>query len=242
MDYEVLYKDALERAEEIIKYYKEHNRGDEASIEDLETIFPELAESEDERIRKGIIKYLYFIKDKDGSYMPNNIPFDDMIAWLEKQAPVEHFELKKGHWYMCHRAYCCRADHLTVKEGERFQCEKDGIVKGFAIKYPEKYFIEVSAPAYMEDDQNDEVRRRSTIQVLEYAKSLDAYNQYGKEDIDKDIAWLEKQVEQKPAWSEEDELNIKEITKAIYFKYKDTVQSAGLECWLKSLKERLSKR
>ena len=39
----------------------------------------------------------------------------------------------------------------------------------------------------------DEVRRRSTIQVLEYARSLDNYNQYGKADIDKNIAWLEKQ-------------------------------------------------
>lgn len=38
----------------------------------------------------------------------------------------------------------------------------------------------------------DDVRRRSTIQVLEYARSLDAYNQYGKADIDKNIAWLEK--------------------------------------------------
>jgi hypothetical protein len=195
MDYEKKYKDALERARNL---HKDAIDMEESLLaKQCEIIFPELRESEDEKIRKGIIKYLYFIKDKDGSYMPNNIPFDDMIAWLEKQAPVEHFELKKGHWYMCHRAYCCRADHLTVKEGERFQCEKDGIVKGFAIKDPEKYFIEVSAPAPMEDDQNDEVRRRSTIQVLEYAKSLDAYNQYGKEDIDKDIAWLEKQGEQK---------------------------------------------
>lgn len=39
----------------------------------------------------------------------------------------------------------------------------------------------------------DDVRRRSTIQVLEYARSLDAYNQFGKADIDKNIAWLEKQ-------------------------------------------------
>ena len=39
----------------------------------------------------------------------------------------------------------------------------------------------------------DDVRRRSTIQVLEYARSLDSYNQYGKADIDKNIAWLEKQ-------------------------------------------------
>ena len=48
------------------------------------------------------------------------------------------------------------------------------------------------------DNKEDDVRRRSTIQVLEYARSLDAYNQYGKADIDKNIAWLEKQGEQKP--------------------------------------------
>lgn len=42
-------------------------------------------------------------------------------------------------------------------------------------------------------NKEDDVRRRSTIQVLEYARSLDAYNQYGKADIDKNIAWLEKQ-------------------------------------------------
>jgi hypothetical protein len=121
------------------------------------------------------------------------VNISDWIAWLERQAPVEHLELKAGHWYMCHRAYCCRADSLTIREGERLMCEKDGVVKGFAIKDPEKYFIEVHAPAPMEDNQNDEVRRRSTIQVLEYARSLDAYNQYGKADIDKNIAWLEKQ-------------------------------------------------
>lgn len=42
------------------------------------------------------------------------------------------------------------------------------------------------------DTKEDDVRRRSTIQVLEYARSLDVYNQYGKADIDKNIAWLEK--------------------------------------------------
>ena len=41
--------------------------------------------------------------------------------------------------------------------------------------------------------QFNEVRWRSTIQVLEYAKSLNAYTQFEKEDIDKDIAWLKKQ-------------------------------------------------
>ena len=67
---------------------------------------------------------------------------------LEKQGEQkQHLELKAGHWYFCHQAYCERADILTVKEGETFKCEKDGIVKGLIIKEPEKYFREISTPA-----------------------------------------------------------------------------------------------
>ena len=36
----------------------------------------------------------------------------------------------------------------------------------------------------------NEVRYTSTLQILEYAKSLDSYNQYGKLDIDLDIEWM----------------------------------------------------
>ena len=36
----------------------------------------------------------------------------------------------------------------------------------------------------------NEVRYTSTLQILEYAKSLDSYNQYGKLDIDLDIEWI----------------------------------------------------
>lgn len=48
----------------------------------------------------------------------------------------------------------------------------------------------------MTKKEEDNVRRKSTIQVLEYARSLGAYNRYGKEDIGKNIAWLKKQGEQ----------------------------------------------
>lgn len=74
----------------------------------------------------------------------------------QKEQKPEHFELKAGKWYFCHHAFCCRADLLTVQEGERFMCEKDGVVKGFVIKEPEKYFIECSAPAPMEDEQKEQ--------------------------------------------------------------------------------------
>lgn len=249
------YDEALERAKKVHKY-----SSDIAEIKRMEILFPELAESKDEKVRKAIIKSimdlntdwleLHGVTKKNalawlekqtntipnecvfrplagtdiksaakqaieqqgvlakeivlafnGAYIPVKGKAQDIIvneynSWLEKQGePNQHLELKAGNWYICHRAYCCRADHLTVKEGERFQCEKDGIVKGFVVKEPEKYFKECSAPATTECNYigSDDVRRRSTIQVLEYARSLDAYNQYGKADIDKNIAWLEEQ-------------------------------------------------
>ena len=61
-------------------------------------------------------------------------------------------------------------------------------------------------------DTEDDIRRRSTIQVLEYARSLDSYNQYGKADIDKNIAWLEKQGKSTSEARVDNELTGKEPT------------------------------
>ena len=71
------YDEAVKKAEEIIKYYKTHNRSDEASIEDLETIFPELKEGEDERIKKEILELV--------SISGNGNQFEEIKDWLEKK-------------------------------------------------------------------------------------------------------------------------------------------------------------
>lgn len=53
--------------------------------EELEHVFPELKESEDEKIRKALLTGL--IDCRDGLWLSNfgGIPIDDCIAWLEKQ-------------------------------------------------------------------------------------------------------------------------------------------------------------
>ena len=78
MDYEQKYKDALELAREFRRQAIAHNA--EAEVFALESIFPELRESEDERIRRELIEYLRGDLD--------DITTDDTdrwIAWLEKQ-------------------------------------------------------------------------------------------------------------------------------------------------------------
>lgn len=82
MDYEKKYKEALERAK----------KG-----ECLENIFPELAESEDEKIRKDVISFVkqainagYGIISKERE--------EKWIAWLEKQCkPQDKGEISDGY-------------------------------------------------------------------------------------------------------------------------------------------------
>ena len=74
MDYEKKYKEALERARGF--YNNEECRVGMTPI-DLEVIFPELRENEEEKIRKGIISTLKFAN--------HNGIYDKYIEWLEKQ-------------------------------------------------------------------------------------------------------------------------------------------------------------
>ena len=90
------YNEAVKKVKDIIKYYKTHNRSDEASIEDLETIFPELKESEDEKIRKEIISIVKSYRKWCITEVSHR--FDDCIAWLDKQCePADKGEISDGY-------------------------------------------------------------------------------------------------------------------------------------------------
>lgn len=54
----------------------------------LERIFPELKESEDERIRRQTLKVLNYYKDKEKSEGKTPTEIDECIAWLEKQGYI----------------------------------------------------------------------------------------------------------------------------------------------------------
>lgn len=76
--YEQKYKEALERAKELKN--KLEKSCSLATPTGIETIFPELAESKDERIRKSIIEVV-----KASSEILEKQNQRNMIAWLEKQ-------------------------------------------------------------------------------------------------------------------------------------------------------------
>lgn len=84
-DYEKKYKEALEVAKRKLCFDKA-GMVDSFTPNDIYEMFPELKESEDERIREVLIDYFKRYKEEEcGIKTFYGIPADDILAWLEKQ-------------------------------------------------------------------------------------------------------------------------------------------------------------
>ena len=81
MNYEKEYNKALEKARKLYNDAKANEY--KSDMEDYESIFPELAESEDERIRKWL--YDYFSTIKEMIWIHRDITCEQILDWLEKQ-------------------------------------------------------------------------------------------------------------------------------------------------------------
>ena len=90
MDYEKVYKEALERAREW------YNNPNSSSIGKsyLYAVFPELKESKDDKIRKAIIAHIESLKHYDSYY---GVSPKEMVAWLEKQGDTSE-TIDKGEF------------------------------------------------------------------------------------------------------------------------------------------------
>lgn len=152
-----------------------------------EEIFPELKESKDKKIREAILKGLIDCRDAPDLGWSNfgGIHIDDCIAWLERQDKKSSWKPSKEEMDALYSL-----SYITNEYDEH----KEDVITHLYQDLKREFFNDSSYEnMFSLDNKEDDVRRRSTIQVLEYVRSLDAYNQYGKADIDKNIAWLEKQ-------------------------------------------------
>lgn len=77
MDYEKAYKEALERAKGLIDFCSD------SELKTLENVFPELRESEDERVRKGILHLIGCASEQE--WCKANVSIGEVQTWLEKQ-------------------------------------------------------------------------------------------------------------------------------------------------------------
>lgn len=173
------YDEAIEKAKE---WYSDAQIGIGFKA-NLEKLFPELKESDDERIRKELLEHCKN-QAKPYIYTGNKCPqIQSWITWLEKQGKETSWKPSKEEMDVLYGLA-----YITNKYDEH----KAEVITRLYQDLKREFFNGSSYENMFPNTEND-VRRISTIQVLEYARSLDNYNQYGKADIDKNIAWLEKQ-------------------------------------------------
>ena len=120
--YEQKYKEALEWMQSL--YSGLHG----ATKEEAEKYFPELKETEDERMKKAIIAYI-----NHGQH--NGISNKDMIAWLEKQGEkklTDKVEPKfhEGEWIIhqgtenIYQVVACIDNQYQLKYGDNYTVQK----------------------------------------------------------------------------------------------------------------------
>ena len=86
------YDEALER-------YKARQEYECQEVHEfIEYLFPELKESEDERIRKALIRY-FTLSDDNADYQCCGVYYKDIVAWLERKEykPIEWSEEDESH-------------------------------------------------------------------------------------------------------------------------------------------------
>lgn len=141
---ELSIKEKAERYDEAIKVAQRfYNNSAAITKKRLEDIFPELKDSEDEKIRKEMI--FYFTEEiPQCSIQEHSDKMREFISWLKRQE-VERtkLELKAGNSYFCYKSRWERADSETFKKGLIYKCNKDGVLDNFVIKNPEQHFIEI---------------------------------------------------------------------------------------------------
>ena len=125
MDHVEKFEDFLSRMQGLLDNAKKQGHII-VRLEDLESTFPELKKSEDERIKEDLIQWINEFPDTvwRGHYKK------DVIAWLEKQNSYYTFEIKKGHWYKCICDYMLNSSDLMFKNDRLYYCRSNWRLRG----------------------------------------------------------------------------------------------------------------
>lgn len=213
MNYEEKYKQALETVQEILSSGADLIRIKRLKLR-LQSVFPELKESEDERIRKTIIRFFKDNYPNETEMYDGSVTVGKALAWLEKQGEkidaIENFdtefekqvscliasainmehEYNQGYVKWAANALLEYAKHELEKQGEKAtyinkeDCGIDGLYH--AIKILEETVGRVTG--YQSDDG-----------ILEHKAAINAVKELYKKQGEKD----------KPkTWCAEDEQNL----------------------------------
>ena len=131
MDYEKKYKEALERAKEII----ECSKSDTKEVRMVLSFFPELRENKNEKVKKSLIRLVKSFYDVNFP-TPEGFTKEQLLSWLEKQGDQKpaawskedekmiEAALQLAHEYGRHGLWCwlksLRPHNWTKEDKERY--------------------------------------------------------------------------------------------------------------------------
>ena len=230
------YDEALERARQI------HNEHKAQPFDVMLKVFPELKESEDEKIRKQLLKHLREAASGKSLEL-STTDYERWATWVAKQgennmgiSEATKQELDDN----LHRALEKETTESWKKflEGEQKPADK--------IEQKPQCMVSAEAKEAMYDkpawSEEDETGLTNTIIMLKEGASL----HFNKKDITKAVDWLKSlrdrvQPQPKQEWNEEDETYLDHIITAVKLYYTDYKGEENpwrneLLRWLKSLR------
>ena len=160
MDYEKAYKEAIKRAKLELKVW---GSIDCDVYKHLVRIFPELAESEDERIRKKLIEAV-----KGDMVVGGTKDKQRAIAWLEKQKPIEN--------------------NYPAYNSDEYESFEDGNITGLrkkqkTVEWNEKdEEMRLDAIKYLELFDAQGIHGDKAVPAIEWLKSLKPQNRWKPSD------------------------------------------------------------
>ena len=217
------YDEALERArKQRDEYQEELDKTDKdsklasilrAAISAIELAFPELSESEDERIMKALIEVFKKKLERGFEWVEYGIPNRSVLDWLEKQKENSEYVFRP----LAGTDITIAAEQAIrkAKEGDRLVLAFNGFytpvfkhdsVKRIVDEYDsfiEKPKEQSEEPKIVFGDWGNKEKREAIITCLKYMRFVKKITNQEYDDLTK---WLDNnyvKVEQKPAeWSE----------------------------------------
>ena len=150
--------------------------------ERLEIIFPELAESEDEKIRKALVE-LVKCNERSGYTLLNNVSTSSMLVWLEKQAE------RKLAWDEEDEENMNNILYILNQLKDTSSYEEDDIVERIIN------WIKSLKDRLCSSNEYDKDMLGAIAYCIKNNRPLEKEH----------IAWLENQSKQNLTWSEDDE-------------------------------------
>ena len=201
MDYEKAYKESFEAAKGL------HDAGNALTKKQMEIVFPELAESEDERTRKRLIEYFEGFRMGNVEVRWEGLIVQEVLAWLEKQK-----EQKPAEWSEDIIRKAIKEVGLTQHQIDWFKTNV----------FPPK-------PEWSEEDEKI---RKALVWHLKADVDF-VSNGVTKAEC---LAYLDKQKAQKQEWSDEDKRILKGIIGLVDHNQHYNVSNKEMLAWLKSLR------